>query len=83
MTIEQRADLQKYVPNSEMVRTVFKELHPNFDFSDWDKAVFTLIDRALVGDKTAMMDLLELTYLSAHNEGMIEANNEIYNQECY
>jgi hypothetical protein len=83
MTQEQRADLQKYIPASDMVKMVFNNMHPTFEFQDWDKAVFTLADRALTGDKDALMDLLELTYLNAHNEGVLEANDEIYNQECY
>ncbi len=69
MTQEQFADLQKYVPPSDMVKMVFQEMHPDFDFTDWDKAVVTLVDRALVGDKNALMDLLELTFMSGMNEG--------------
>jgi len=69
MTQEQYADLQKYVPGSETVKMVFADMHPDFDFSDWDKAVFTLVDRALAGDKDALMDVLELVYLSGLNEG--------------
>jgi hypothetical protein len=74
MTQEQYADLQKYVPESETVQMVFADMHPDFDFSDWDKAVFTLVDRALVGDKDALMNLLELTYLNAFNEGELIAS---------
>jgi len=69
MTQEQFADLQKYIPESATVRMVFEEMHPDFDFSDWDKAVVTLVDRALIGDKDALMDLLELTFLNGLNEG--------------
>jgi hypothetical protein len=69
MTQEQYADLQKYVPESETVKMVFADMHPDFDFADWDKAVFTLVDRALVGDKDALMNLLELTFMSGMNEG--------------
>jgi hypothetical protein len=72
MTQEQYADLAKLVPESDTVKMVFQEMHPDFDFNDWGKAVFTLVDRALVGDKDALMDLLELVYLNAHNEGMLE-----------
>jgi hypothetical protein len=69
MTQEQYADLQKYVPESDTVKMVFASMHPDFDFEDWDKAVFTLVDRALVGDKDALMNLLELTFMSGINEG--------------
>ncbi len=78
MTQEQYADLINYVPESDAVKMVFKEMHPEWDFSDWGKAVFTLVDRALTSDKEALMNLLELTYLNAHNEGMLEAITDGY-----
>jgi hypothetical protein len=73
MTQEQYADLQSYIPHSDTVKMVFEEMHPDQDFSDWYKAVATLADRALAGDKQALLDLLELTRMNAHNEGLIEA----------
>jgi hypothetical protein len=73
MTQEQLHDLGKYVPESDVVKAVFEDMHPTWDFTDWNKAVFTLVDRALTGDKDALMDLLELVYLSGHNEGMLDA----------
>jgi len=69
MTQEQYSDLQKYVPESDMVRLVFEEMHPEFDFSDWEKAPATLVERALAGDSKALFNLLELTYMNAFNEG--------------
>ena len=72
MTQEQYADLQRYIPESEMVRLVFEEMHPEFDFSDWDKAVIDLTEKALSGDKTALMNLLELTHMNSFNEGLLE-----------
>jgi hypothetical protein len=78
MTQEQYSDLQRYIPESDTVKMVFEEMHPDWDFSDWDKAVFTLVDRALTEDKDALMNLLELVYLNAHNEGMIEATADGY-----
>ncbi len=76
MTIEQYTDLQKYIPESDTVRAVFKDMHPEFDFSDWEKAVVTLVDRAFIGDKDALFNLLELTYLNAHNEGFLDGIGE-------
>ena len=72
MTQEQFSDLKRYIPESDMVKLVFEEMHPEFDFSDWDAAVVVLVDKALSGDKNALMNLLELTYLNAHNEGLLE-----------
>jgi hypothetical protein len=78
MTQEQLFDLQNYVPESDQVKMVFKEMHPEWDFEDWGKAVFTLVDKALTGDKEALMNLLELTYLNAQNEGMLKAITDDY-----
>jgi hypothetical protein len=70
MTQEQYADLKSYLPESETVKMVFADMHPELNLDDnWDASVFTLVDRALNGDKDALMNLLELTFMSGMNEG--------------
>jgi len=74
MTQEQYADLQRYIPESDMVKMVFETMHPEFDFSDWNQAVTDLADKALSGDKEALLNLLELTHMNSFNEGMLEGS---------
>ncbi len=72
LTHEQFADLKTYIPESDTVKMVFAELHPEEDFDDWDEAVTTIVAKGLNGDKDSLFTLLELTYLSGHNEGLLE-----------
>ena len=74
---EQYADLLKYVPESDMVKTVFEEVIGK-KIDNWNEEILKLGNLALAGDTESLMNLLELTYLNGHNEGFIEANNEIY-----
>ncbi len=72
LTQEQFHDLKSYIPESDTVKMVFEETHPEEDFDDWDEAVTTIVAKATNGDKEALFTLLELTYLSGHNEGLLE-----------
>jgi len=74
LTQIQAADLQKYIPESEMVKLAFQDVIGQ-PIEDWETAVRNLIEGTLDGDQQALFDLLELTYLSAHNEGMLEATD--------
>ncbi len=85
MTQEQHSDLRQYIPESDTVKAVFVDLHPEEDFKDWDSATHSLVNKAVGsnGDINAMFSLMELTYLNAHNEGMLESAiyEESYNGE--
>lgn len=72
MTQEEYHDIKKYIPESDTVKMVFKSMYPEEDLSDWDTAIETLMGRVLSGDQEALFEALELTYLNAHNEGMLE-----------
>jgi len=67
--------LKKYIPESELVRITFEELHGG-KIEDWDGTVQNMVNLALSGDKDALLDLLELTYLNAHNEGFLDGTLE-------
>ena len=73
LTQTQAADLPKYVPNSPTVRMVFEDLL-DIKIDNWEEAVAKMIEATLDGDADSLFDLLELTYLNAHNEGLIEAS---------
>jgi len=73
LTQENYADLKKYVPESPTVKMVFEDLL-DLKIDDWNEAVENMVKSALDGDPEALFDLLELTYLNGHNEGMIEAS---------
>lgn len=68
MTQEQYSDLQRYIPQSEMVKITFESL-VGYEIEDWAKEINVLIEQSLNGDKEALFNLLELTYLNAYNEG--------------
>ena len=72
LTQEQFHDLQTYIPESDVVKSVYAELHPEENFTDWNEAITHMIDQALNGDKEVLLNILELVYLNAHNEGMLE-----------
>ncbi len=78
LTQEQFHELRQYVPDSEMVKMVYAELHKEEeDFKDWDEAIQHLVKKALGddGDIESLFNLLELTFMSGHNEGMLEATS--------
>lgn len=75
LTQTEYADLQKYVPASDTVKMVFSGML-NQEIDNWDEAVQKMIDDSLDGDQESLFNLLELTYLNAHNEGMLEARDE-------
>jgi replication-associated recombination protein RarA len=69
MSHEQYADLQKYtIPASNMVKIVYEDMVQR-KIECWEDEANTLIEAALNGDKDALFNLLELTYLNAYNEG--------------
>ncbi len=74
LTQEQFADLRTYIPPSDMVKNVFDETHPELDFEDWGDAVEHMIAESLKGDKRMLFSIMELVYMNAHNEGMLEAS---------
>ncbi len=76
ITQEQFNDLKTYIPLSPTVRAVFEELHPEENFTDWDEAVARLVKRALDGERDSLFTLLELTFLSAENEAMLDNYDE-------
>ena len=75
MSQEQYADLQKYIPESDLVRLTFEEIHGG-KIDDWDKELSLMIEQALAGDKDKLFELLELTFLNAHNEGFLDGIEE-------
>ena len=75
MTQEQTADLKRYIPESDTVKMAFEAIVGK-EISDWEKEVQSMVDAALAGDKTALFDILELTYLNAHNEGFLDGTEE-------
>ncbi len=72
---EQFHDLKQYVPESDTVKMVYSQLHEGEeDFDNWDEAIQHLVSKAVGedGDVKAFFDILELTYMNAHNEGALE-----------
>lgn len=75
LTQEQASDLRQYVPDSEMVKLVYSELHKDEeDFDNWNETVVNLVGKVVGedGDIVSLFNLLELTYMNAHNEGALE-----------
>jgi len=73
LTQDQYSDLQRYVPESDMVKMVYNDLHDTIVNADkWSGAIEELALKALSGDSEALLNLLELTYLNAHNEGLLD-----------
>jgi hypothetical protein len=68
---EQYADLKKYIPESPTVKAAFEEIMEH-KIDNWEEAIQQMISSSLSGDKEALFDLLELTYLNAHNEGFLD-----------
>ena len=67
---EQLTNLEKFIPESDTVRMVYKSMHPDEEEeTSWDLTLTKLIKKALNGDKESLFNLLELTYLNAFNEG--------------
>jgi hypothetical protein len=74
MSQEQYADLLKYIPESDTVKMV-AEYENMIDTTEcnWEEAVEALVNRALNGDKEALFNLFELTYINGFNEGELAA----------
>jgi hypothetical protein len=69
MSQEQYADLQKYTnPLSDMVKLVYEDMVQR-EIDDWEEEANSLVENALNGDKEALFNLLELTYINGYNEG--------------
>ena len=68
MTQEQYADLQNYIPESDMVKMTFEDIIGH-SVEDWEGQVHKMVTESLSGDKEALFNLLELVYLNAYNEG--------------
>lgn len=76
MTQEQFSDLKRYLPKSDIVKMVFEELHPeDVDSKHWEETIVKMAERTLDGDCEALFELLELTYLNAHNEGLLDGTD--------
>ncbi len=75
LTQEQQHELNQYVPDSEMVRIVYADLHEGEeDFKDWEETVRQLVKKTIGedGNIESLFNLMELIYLNAHNEGALE-----------
>jgi len=73
LTQDQYSDLQRYVPESDMVKMVYNDLHDTIVNADkWNEAVEEMALKALSGNSESLLNLLELTYLNAHNEGLLD-----------
>jgi hypothetical protein len=72
----QKELLQKYVPLSGMVEAAFLDMHPelnkDFDRENFDQLIIEMTEKALQGDIQSLMNLLDLTYTNAYNEGMLD-----------
>ena len=77
MEQEQYSDLLRYIPDSDSVKMVFEDIVQK-KIENWPEEIYAMANEALAGNTDALSNLLELTYLNGHNEGFIEANNEIY-----
>ncbi len=75
LTQEQQHELNQYVPDSEMVRLVYEDIHEGeADFENWEETVRELVKETIGedGDVESLFKLLELTFMNAHNEGALE-----------
>jgi len=71
---EDYADLFKYIPKSDTVKMVIENMLEK-KIENWNEEIMIIANNALDGDVNSLMILLEITYLNAHNEGMIEGTN--------
>lgn len=71
ITQEQFADLKKYIPESDSVKMAFEDTIGE-KIENWEEAVAKMIQGSLDGDPDSLFDLLELTFLNAHNEGFLD-----------
>ncbi len=73
MTQEHYSDLKKYIPESDMVKMAYGD--STFLDDDWEKIVQEMVTGALEGDRDKLFELLELTYVNAHNEGFLDGTD--------
>jgi len=74
MTPEFKSRIEEFIPESDTVKMVYSSIKNNaVGISNWSDAIEHKIDKALAGDENALTDLLEMTKLSAYNEGMLAA----------
>ena len=81
MTPNQLKELKDFVPESEMVKSVFQNMHPDINIENWEETIEDLAKQALNGDINSLFTLLELTASNFYNEGMLDeaaAQEEFY-----
>ncbi len=73
-------ELDKYIPKSDMVKKVLLDGKPTATNivakEGWGEYLAQLADDVESGDRRSLVELLEIVYYGAHNEGMIEATDE-------
>jgi hypothetical protein len=74
LTVEEREQLNKFIPESEMVKLTFSNMHPEIDIhqEDFKHLIINFAEKALQGDKKSLITLLELTAINSYNEGMLD-----------
>ena len=57
-----------------MVRLAFSDMETLGEDS-WEATIAVMMEKALSGDRDKLFELLELTYVNAHNEGWLDGTS--------